>query len=150
MQPVREIKEMIALAMLVVSAYTDIRERNIYLAPLAACTLGAVAVSITAYAATSDAGMMINDLIFPALTGVIIIMLSKCAKAHVGAGDGYLVASLGLLIGLVPDIIAVCAGSAAAAVYAVSAKTLGKKRIRNLPFAPFVLAGFFFVLIREI
>ena len=149
MQPVRQIKEMIALAMLAVSAYTDIRERNIYLVPLAVCSLGAFAVTITEYV-SSDAGMMIDDLILPFLAGAVVILLSKSAKAHVGAGDGYLVASLGFLIGPLPDLIAVCAGSAAAAVYAVTVRVSGKKTKRNLPFAPFVLAGFFFVLIKDV
>ena len=147
MQPVRQIREMMALVMLAISAYTDIKERSIYIIPIVVPALGAVVILLISHISVSDGGdfAIVIDLIIPVVIGILMIP----AKAHIGVGDIYLVVSLGIVAGTIQGLTAVLAGSVMSAVYAMTVKLSGKKTIKNIPFAPFVMAGFLFVLINN-
>lgn len=150
----RQIRELIALAMLAVSAYTDIREKCIYLVPLAICTAGAVMLSLTSYAfAPIMAGrdILLRELLAPAVAGILVIIIVKAGKPYIGAGDGYLTAALWMVLGLRAGILAEIAGllvSFAASAYLLISG--GGRCHRLIPFAPFILAGYLAVLIYEI
>ena len=150
MQQVWQIKEMMALAMLAVSAYTDIRERNIYLFPLLVPCIGSAAVTVISFLGSQgpkDVSILTEFLIFPAITGALLILAAGCMKDQMGMGDGYLMAALGMTAGTRSGLQSIICGLAAASVYA-GAVLLGKKggRRREIPFAPFVLAGYMVVL----
>ena len=154
MQQMWQIKEMIALAMLAICAYTDIKERNIYLFPLIVSTTGAVAVSVVSFMcapADEEAGILIGDLMIPVLAGVFIIICVRAAKRHVGIGDGYLMAALGMIIGVRSNVISMVAGLFAASIYAciilIKKGKISRFRRRSIPFAPFVMTGYMLVLI---
>ena len=154
MQQMWQIKEMIALAMLAICTYTDIKERNIYLFPLIVSATGAVAVSVVSFMcapADEEAGILIGDLMIPVLAGVFIIICVRAAKRHVGIGDGYLMAALGMIIGVRSNVISMVAGLFAASIYAciilIKKGKISRFRRRSIPFAPFVMTGYMLVLI---
>ncbi len=154
MQQMWQIKEMIALAMLAICAYTDIKERNIYLFPLIVSTTGAVAVSVVSFMcapADEEAGILIGELMIPVLAGIFIIICVRAAKRHVGIGDGYLMASLGMIIGVRSNVISMVAGLFAASIYAciilIKKGKISRFRRISIPFAPFVMTGYMLVLI---
>ena len=150
----RQIRELIALAMLAVSSYTDMKEKSIYPVPLAICTAGGVALSVTSYAfAPSMTGgdILLQELLYPLVAGIMVIIIVKAGKHYIGAGDGYLTAALWMVLGLRAGIYAEIAGLLFS--FAVSACLLisGRGRCHRLiPFAPFILAGYLAVLINEI
>ena len=145
MQQMQQIKQMIALAMLAVCAYTDIRERNIYLAPLVISVAGGVMTVLAAFWFIPEYGFagLIPDLVVPALAGALIVMIVKLSGKYIGDGDGYMMASLGILIGNAHNLMVLVTASVAASMYA-AVLVIGKKkrRIIGIPFAPFVLSGY--------
>ena len=154
MQQMWQIKEMMALAMLAVSAYTDIKEKNIYILPLIVPSVGAVAISVISYACSygaDESEILIYDILLPVLSGVILIVISKTGAAHIGMGDGYLMTALGLVIGIRYNLFVICLGFLIAAVYAGAVIISGKGgRRRRIPFAPFVMTAFMLLLFNEI
>ena len=64
-----------------------------------------------------------------------------------GIGDGYLIASLGILIGNMYNLYVIAISSVLASIYALFLVTVKKKRFGgSIPFAPFVMAGFAIVI----
>ena len=148
-----QIRWMIALVMLAICTYTDIRERNIYLIPLIISASGGMLITMEAFFMIPgyDAGMFVNELIIPILTGGTMILISKAIKRHIGIGDIYMLVALSLIIGTGYMLLAVVAGSAAASLFAGVTMIKGRRRfIRSIPFAPFVMSGFMIVMVNEI
>ena len=157
MQQVWEIRQIIALAMLAISSYTDVKERRIYLMPLIISATGAVAISTVSYICASveeEAKILIYDIAIPVSIGALIIITVKLAGRHIGSGDGYLMASLGIVTGIRSDISAVVIGMVTALLFVMflSIKNGGFRRIRRrrIPFAPFVMTGYMVVIINGI
>ncbi len=151
MQQMWQMREAIALVMLAICTYTDIKERNIYLVPLAIASAGAAIMELVVFFAMTDPGAyqrLIMYLLLPLATGVLMIILSHSGFFPAGEGDGYLIAALTLVTGFTSSLHAVAAGSIMAALYALI-KLVAKKK-RSVPFAPFVMTGFILVIINEI
>ena len=147
-------KNVIALVMLAICAYTDIKERNIYLMPLIISTTGAAAISVVSFMcapATSDLNILMSDLLLPAFAGVLLILVAGSERVRMGQGDGYLMAALGMMIGVRSNIYVIAVASCAALLYVMILlfKNGGYRRIRrkSIPFAPFMIAGYMFILI---
>ncbi len=149
-----QIRQMMALAVLAVCAYTDIKERNVYLIPLLVSVVGSEAVLAISVIGTSGPEaypVLMNDMLMPFVTGLAVIALTRVFKAHIGVGDGYLMAALGMMTGIKTMIFSIPIAFITAGLYALI-KTVPKRRrsTRTIPFAPFVLTGFMAVLINEI
>ncbi|MCR5672843.1 MAG: A24 family peptidase [Lachnospiraceae bacterium] len=149
-----QIKEMIALAMLAVSAYTDIKERNIYLLPLIVSSTAAVSISVISYICSfkgDEMEILMYDIVLPIVTGIVFIVITKKGHLHMGSGDGCLLAALGLVIGIRYNLLVTAIGFMTAAVYACAVlMTRRKHRRKSIPFAPFLMTAFVLVLINEI
>ncbi len=150
MQPVRQIREMMALAMLAVSSYTDIRQRCIYLVPLIVPAAGAVAISVLCRLSGYPTDVPVYDPAAAILTGVVLVIAVKCFKSYMGSGDGYLIAALGIVIGTNRNLLSVMLALILAAVFSVCIILSGKRSIKSIPFAPFLMAGFILVLIKNV
>ena len=153
MQPMWQIRETIAVAMLAICAYTDIREKNIYIFPLAVSSSGAVIIIILS-GMTDGAGnpgeTFVRELLLPAVLGSISVSAAYIFKTFVGAGDGYLIAALVVITGIRMCILSVIAAAFAVFVFCVGMMISGRRQyVQTVPFAPFVLAGFLVVLISE-
>ncbi len=149
MQQMWQIKEMIALAMLAVCSYTDIKERYIYTVPLLISSAGSVIITVIACALPGYMqGMFMNDLVIPLAAAAVMTVSVRKVKAVIGAGDVYMMAALGMVMGMGSAVRILLAGSVPAAVYSVMMLVAGKLHFRrSIPFAPFVMAGFWAVLL---
>lgn len=153
MQQVWQIRQMIALAMLAISAYTDIKEKNIYLMPLIIPSAGAISISVISFAnagVSDERSILLYEMAIPVLAGILVIAAVKTGALGMGMGDGYLMAALGLIIGVKLNIFVILTAAVAASVYAAALFVSEKKRRRTMPFAPFVMAGYMILLINEI
>ena len=140
-----QIREMMALSMLAVCAYTDIKERNIYVMPLLVPCIGSVAITLI------GGEDLPEFLVFPAMAGALLILAVKFGQDHMGMGDGYLMAALMMMIGIIYGLYVIMCSFAISSVYAgavLLAKKGGVKR--EIPFAPFVMAGFLVMLTGEV
>lgn len=150
----REIKQMMALATLAVCAYTDIKEKSIYLMPLAVASAGAVAVTLTDFFFTpcgEGVHILVDDLLIPFAAGIVMILLTRLKSFRFGEGDGYMLACLGFLVGIRSDLYSFAAGLVAAALYSAILLVSKKGQMKTIiPFAPFVLTGFLFTVINGI
>ena len=149
-----QIRYMMALALLAVCAYTDIKERNIYMLPLFVSVLGAQAVLLLSLAGGPKGKVrdtLLYEVLLPLTAGIVIIAMVKALRAHIGMGDGYLMAALTLMTGVETGSLSILVAFFGSAVYGCIKIITGKRRFaRSIPFAPFVLAGFVTVLINEI
>ena len=149
----RQIKMMMALAVLAVCSYTDIKERNIYLFPLMITSAGALAVdavSLVFAAQPERESILMFDIILPVAAGIVLIVLARAGRACMGMGDGYLMASLGFVTGMKPLFFILVTAFCGAAVFAFARIAFAKRHsARTIPFAPFVMAGFLAVMINE-
>lgn len=148
----RQIRELIALATLAISAYTDIKERNIYTMPLIVSAAGAAVMSmimLICAPAGEECDILLSELAGPALVGALIIMTVRLLGKHMGEGDGYLLAALCMVTGIRESMITMAATAFTAFIYAGGYVTVGKIRgkrfYRDIPFAPFVMIGFVLV-----
>ncbi|MBO4904704.1 MAG: prepilin peptidase [Lachnospiraceae bacterium] len=163
MQQMRQIREVIALAVLAISAYTDLKERNIYTMPLIVSASGAALMSVITLIcapAGEECDILLSELAGPALAGVLLIAAAKRFADHIGEGDAYLLATLCMIIGMKDGFLTMMISSAAAALYvmvyasigaAAGKIRIGNKRIRykgrGIPFAPFMMGGFIAIMI---
>ena len=149
-----QIRQMMTLAMLAVSAYTDIRERNIYIMPLLIPCTGAILITVISFFGIQGSegyGMLLDYIVFPAAIGCFLITAIKSVGGYMGIGDGYLMAAVGMMIGVRYGLYVIICGLVAASVYSVTVlirKRGGRKP--EIPFAPFVMTGFIILLINEI
>lgn len=149
-----EIRQMIALAMLAICAYTDIKEKCIYLMPLIITGTGSVIISVIEMTASGDGDtvhILISNIVLPILAGAFLIAVSYITKEYMGPGDGYLLAALGLATGIRSGLLSFAAGMVMISLYAATILLCKKSRsVNSVPMAPFVMSGYFMVLINEI
>lgn len=154
MQKMWQIRQILALSMLAICAYTDIREKNIYVMPLVITGTGAVVISLVSMAQEAGGGALITlteYIALPVLAGLAAICLSRVARGHIGEGDALLLGVLGLITGIRIDILSFTAGLVVIPVYAAVTLLLPKRRrISSIAFAPFVMTGYVLVLANEI
>ena len=149
----QQIKQTIALVTLAICAYTDIRERNIYIVPLVISAFGGILITLTAFFGleTYTKKELFADLVGPVIAAMIMVAATKFFDRYMGSGDGYLMATLGMLIGNRCNLYAVFAGSVFAALYALVMTIRNKRRFAAcIPFAPFLMAGYVLVVANEI
>ena len=155
MQQMRQIREVIALAVLAISAYTDLKERNIYTMPLIVSASGAALMSVITLIcapAGEECDILLSELAGPALAGVLLIAAAARFRDHIGEGDAYLFATLCMIIGMREGFVTLMVASVAAGLYVVvhdilPVTTTGIRRNRTIPFAPFVMVGFMAVIV---
>ena len=151
------IRETAALLLLTVCAYTDIKERNIYLLPLfmgggagVLLTLMGILKSILPapyngkLLDTQEAGILMSYLCAPILLGFILIGLAALMKESFGMGDACLCSVIGLCLGIGTSLGIMFAAFLLAGVSGMALILIRKyDRKFSLPFAPFLLAAFF-------
>ena len=122
-------------SLLLLNTLWDIRKREILLTPTLAILMGGVIRSVLA---GSGGDMQWLPALMP---GVFLLLVSIAADGKVGFGDGLVVCAAGLWGGAVSTLIMlVLAFSLVPA--AAGLMRLMKRQVRELPFMPFLLAGF--------
>lgn len=146
MWQIEKIKEVLALFVLAISAYTDIKERNIYIMPLTLGVVASVSLSIIAYINApfgEITKLIFSDFIYPMLAAVFVTFVTKLLDNHMGMGDGYLLAVLLMMVGVITSIRVLSFASIFAGVFCVILMVIRlDKKWKMIPFAPFMAAGF--------
>ena len=116
----------IAVAGMAVLTITDIKEKKIPVATLILFGITAIIYRIT------EGGKWI-DIVYSAITGVFLLMVSFCTKESIGYGDGWTVLILGLLVGVEGCLATVCMGllfsACVSLILLVLHKVNGKSRL---------------------
>lgn len=147
-------RQIIALATLGISAYTDLKERYIYIFPLIVAGIAAVSISISQYftkAAENMLPMFVSWIASPVVVGLFIIFLVYMLDDYIGMGDAYLVSIMGFMNGVLLNIRLLCAAFLLSGIFGLVYFGIkgNKKDMRSiqLPFAPFLLIAYVGVLI---
>lgn len=141
-----EMREIVALFTLAISAYTDLKERNIYVIPVFSTVVISMLMSIAAIITASE-GSIVEELgkwiIIPWIVGSMIIASGLLLEKVIGMGDIYLIVALivtlGVRFGLHTLIVALILGGLFCGYLLISGKA---SRHDGIPFAPFLLAAF--------
>lgn len=129
---------------LAISSITDIREKVIYLRVLIPFALIGILI-----AASSGREAVISGAA-GVIIGLLMLLLSFATKGAVGEGDGLVLMTTGIYLGFLGNLRLLCSGLFLSALFSLGAIVIrGWKRDRELPFMPFLLAGFFVVIIGD-
>lgn len=144
-----KMRKIIVLILLGICAYTDIKERNIYIVPLYVCTIISVGLSIFQMLICNDVGCLskyVRELMVDCGIGMVIVTGAYISQGRIGTGDGYLVASVGMIMGadfmlgwiIIVSILSfiLCAG------IIVRSKIGSSIYIEAVPMAPVMLLGY--------
>jgi len=137
MDPIKSIRFVFVLAVLIIEAITDFRKKEINI-PVSAILAFAAAVMIFLCEDIS----VLNAIIGLA-EGLILIMVSFMTKGQIGIGDGILLAACGLMLGGKNNMIMfffACLISAIVSALIMIIKKADKKT--KIPFVPFMIPGF--------
>lgn len=130
------IKNISLLALLLPSAWLDIKQKKIWLPWLAVFFLEAV---VLMFIGVSSWRVCLVGMI----PGVLLIIISLISQGAIGLGDGYLVCVIGSLTGLERVMIILTGAmliSAATGMFLIIFRHWGRKS--TLPFVPFLLIAF--------
>lgn len=129
---------------LAISSITDIREKVIYLRVLIPFALIGILI-----AASSGREAVISGAA-GVIIGLLMLLLSFATKGAVGEGDGLVLMTTGIYLGFLGNLRLLCSGLFLSALFSLGAIVIrGWNRDRELPFMPFLLAGFFVVIIGD-
>lgn len=121
---------------LVLNSWTDIRKKEISLASVVIC----MGCGITA---AVFQGELSFGYFAAAAPGCLVIALSFLTAGAVGLGDGLILLSLGTLLSWEKVLGILLAGSLCSCVYGAILLLLRKNvRKRQIPFVPFLFAGY--------
>ena len=81
-------------------------------------------------------------LFFNLLPGLFLFVLSQVFPEQIGSGDGFLIMAVGALMGWRESLLLLEGGLLLMVPAAFFWMIIRKKRNQELPFAPFVLAGY--------
>ena len=151
MWQIDKIREVLALFILAISTYTDIKERNIYVFPLIFGVVTSLCLAVIAFmnAPYDDVIKQIfSRLIFPIAAAGFVIPVTRLLKENIGIGDGYLYAALLFMTGVTTSIRMLSFASVFACAFSVFIMIVHMdKSWKKIPFAPFMIAGFIMSLI---
>lgn len=141
-----KMREIVALFALAISAYTDLKEKNIYVLPVFVAAAISVIMSAIAIITASD-GAVVEELgkwvIIPWIVGSMTIAAGLLLEKVIGMGDIYLVVAIivtvGARFGLHTLMSALILGGLFCGYLLMSGKAA---KHDGIPFAPFLLVAF--------
>lgn len=131
--------EVIMWILMGICAVCDVVRKEI---PLAVVWLGMIVAVLFRIQGITEGQAGWLMLVFSLLPGVIFWILSFITKEKVGYGDGWMLAMIGLFVGVWECLVILLAGLIMESVMALI--LLAAKKItgdRKIPFAPFLLLG---------
>lgn len=157
-----KMRQVIAVILMTVSAYTDLKERNIYIAPivvsLAASLIMTIMTDIYLLTSGQQKGPFFNIneyILYPVIASVIIMIFTYIFRKSIGEGDGYLIASLGFVLGIKCTFSIIVISCMSCSIVSIGICIFNLvKRIRlkesgfgesisiRLPFAPFIMFAY--------
>lgn len=148
MKEMTEIMELIQKAVLfcvlIMTAYEDWKYKTIRTSVL--CVSGAAGIVLHLYNMPNDS----RDMILGAAVGVGIWVLAAVSGERIGKGDGALFTVSGIFLGFEKNLALFLTALFLAGIAAFFLLTIGRKeRSYQIPFVPFVLAGYLMVLLAK-
>lgn len=141
MQPLRivrrhKLKEVCILVFLGINAWMDVKKQEVSLV-----TAGVFSVLGLFWLFYS--GESLRELVIPLGTGALFLALSVVTKGAVGLGDVWILMALGIMLRTERFLWTLCIGMLLAGGWALVLLVAFKKnRHTELPFVPFLLAGY--------
>ena len=133
----------VVLVLLGLNAVWDIRRKEVIPVSLAAAAAGGVLLRLTENAAAGNVfpGSCPAGIAADLLPGAVMLLFSYLSEGRLGGGDALLMCVLGIWTGAFPVICSLCLGLFLI-LAAAGFRGLQGRRIRELPFVPFLLAGY--------
>lgn len=130
------------LAVLAVSAYRDWREKQIYLyLPIGALILGLLWHLVCRERA-------LEDMMFGAVVGLVMIIIGKVTGEAIGIGDGMMMVVSGIFLGFWGNMCLLMTALLLVGCVALFLIIIGKKgKDYRLPFLPFLLVAYLLQLL---
>lgn len=130
-------EKIILLGILIITAYTDWKERNVYLHVLAVG--GAVGVLCGLF----GPGPALSERVGGALIGLAVLVVGWLGKGCIGSGDGLVLAVSGIFLGFWENLLLLLVSLLLAGVAALLLMFLKKgERGLRMPFVPFLLTAY--------
>lgn len=131
----------VLLILLLYSAYTDIKTKEIMMVPVYACIL----MGLLRLATNNSEWLKV---IYGLIPGMLMLLFSFVSKGAIGEGDAYLFVAVGMLQGFRMAMDVMIISFLIAAVFSIGSLLLRKiKKSETIAFAPFVLTGYLGALI---
>lgn len=147
---------LLSLSLLITCSYTDLRERGISLALLAAFSTSCVVLLVSVHIFGDRFGFLKRSLLYePGIVsilsglvpGLILLVVSRLSKEAVGMGDVYVVLLLGVMLGFEKTFAVLFVSMLLTAAYGLICMALGSRsRKDSLPYIPFLLGAFAVVM----
>ena len=130
------------LLFLAVAAWTDYKSNSVHIGIL--CFGGILGVAARLTAGNLD----FADMGVGVLPGAFLLLLAYAGKQAIGYGDGLLFLATGLYLGWHKNLLLLLYALLAAAVFSMILMTARRKKKEDeIPFLPFVLSGYVFMLL---
>ena len=129
------------LFMLTFFSYTDIKNRTV---PVP----GIVIFSAAAFLSfVPGSGLTLLQAAGGALTGLVFLVISFLTKGEIGSGDGLVIALTGIYLGFWKNAELLVCALFMCAIYSLVLVVVSRKSKRyEVPFVPFMLAGYVLML----
>lgn len=150
-----EIMVILSLSLLITCSYTDLRERGISLALLAAFSTSCAVLLISILIFGDRYGFLKKSLVYEPsiinilsglIPGFLLLLISRIFKESVGMGDVYVVMLLGLMLGFEKTFTILFVSMLMTAAFGLICMAFGRRnRKDSLPYIPFLLGAFTFI-----
>ena len=135
------VQKTLALAMLGICAYTDMKRRVVILPYIGAFA----ALSLLFHLMHGDGNAM--DILLGTIPGWILLFISRLSGGKLGEGDAYIIMALGVMLGSYVSILILAIGLILAALAgSIMMIVVHKDKSYHMPFIPYVLAGYITML----
>ena len=145
-----KVREIVVIMLLIICTITDIKERNIYFMPVLTSIILAFSFTIyeIVYSPLTDRLYILqNWIVWPFCLVLMLMILIYISKGGIGAGDGYMVAATGFLIGMNEILTVIFFASVigmSVCIYMILLDLIRHAKIkRTIPYAPILLSGFY-------
>ena len=130
------LKEAVTMIFLAVNSWLDLRSREISLLLTAVYGVGGILCSIFQR-------RQITDILIPAGIGMMFLAMGFLSREAIGAGDGWILATLGTMLSTEVYVRMLCMGLFLAAFWSGILLVVCKKsRKTEIPLVPFLAVGY--------
>lgn len=141
----------LSLSLLIISSYTDLRERGISLMLLAVSLISCIALMTGVEIYGNSTGLpewiilyepKMMNILAALLPGLFLFIVHRISEGSIGKGDVYVVLILGLMLGLYnTGVLLMMSMVFTAVIGLICMKLKGIGRKAALPFMPFLLSA---------
>lgn len=150
---------LLSLSLLITCSYTDLRERGISLALLAAFSTSCAVLMISVLIFGERLVFLKRSLVYEPdiiniiaglIPGLILLIISMLTKEAIGRGDVYVVMLLGFMLGFEKILTILCLSMVMTALTGLVCMVLGiRSRKDSLPYIPFILGAYTIMLMSD-